>query len=353
MQRHELKALNKDSAPSISVDQGTETLTPCGRRESIINSSLSIVIATRNRADPLRECLDSIARQESLPLEVIVVDTSDDDATVVLCRERAVSYLRGITRSAAIQRNQGAERARGNLVCFLDDDVVLETSFIGEIVRVFDQDPERHVGGVSGLIVNQCYALPSRINGLLLRVFVGAVDGSYAGRLPGPAVNFLPEDKLDSVQRVEWLLSGCVAYRRELFLAHRFAETFLGYSIAEDVHLSARVARSHALLCTTRARLYHKGMGGKTHTDWAALGESAILNRHAVMAYVLGRTSLTNYLRLFGYELVYSTAALLWNGGRGFSPAKAAMMLTGRLLGGIKILTGRSPHRPARVQPRV
>lgn len=309
--------------------------------------SCSIVIATRNRAAHLRECLDSIATQSVPPREVIVVDTSDDEATQDLCRERSVTYLRGTVRSAAIQRNQGAERARGDLLFFFDDDVVLERAFIEEIVRIFEEDREKHVGGVSGLIVNHRYSPPSRLNRLLLRVFVGRPKGSYAGRLVGPAVNFLPEDRPDSVYQVEWLLSGCVAYRREVFLQQRFAETFLGYSIAEDVHLSARVARSHRLWCTTRARVYHKGLGAKTHTDWAALGESVIVNRHAIMTHVLGRKRPADYMRLFGYELAYSTAALLWNGGRGFSLPKTIMMLAGRMRGAIKILAGRSPHQRA------
>lgn len=310
----------------------------------------SVIIATRNRAEHLCECLDSIATQSVRPREVIVVDTSDDDLTHDVCREHAITYLRGTIRSAALQRNQGAECARGDLLFFLDDDVVLERAFIEEIVRVFEEDREKHVGGVSGIIVNQCYSPPSRLNRFLLRVFVGRLNGSYAGRLVGPGVNFLPEDRPDSLYQVEWLLSGCVAYRREVFLTHHFAESFFGYSFAEDVHLSARVGKWHALCCTTRARLYHKDLGGKTHTDWAALGESMILNRHAIMTDVLGRRRPADYLRLFGYELAYSTAALLWNGGRGFSARKVASMLVGRLRGAGKILAGRSPHRTQTTQ---
>src|SRR5260370_28771495 len=177
--------------------------------------SSSIIIATRNRPEPLRECLLSICRQSMLPNAVIIVDSSDDEATRclvtshALCSSYRLVHLRAEVCSAARQRNQGAQQADTDLLFFLDDDVVLERDFISEIVTVFDKDPEGMVGGVGGTIVNEVYAPPSTLNSWLLRVCVGPANEGYAGRLVGPAMNFLPQDDSTKPQQVDWLLSGC------------------------------------------------------------------------------------------------------------------------------------------------
>lgn len=310
----------------------------------------SVVIPTRNRPDPLRDCLLSVARQTRLPSEIIIVDSSDDNATEELVgslsAEFPVSlvYQRSAARSTAAQRNRGAESSRGDIILFLDDDVVLEPNFIAEIMRVFEDDTKGEVGGVSGTHVGGVYAPPSRLNALLLRALGGRMEGSYAGRLVGPAINFFPADALDTIQTVEWLEGAAMAYRREAYLAERSWETFAGYSFMEDVHLSARVARRYRLLNTTRARLLHKGMGKSTHQDWAALGESMVLNRHAVVMHVLLRRRPGDYLRFFAYELLYCTMAQVKNPAR---PWRANLqLLCGKLRGVAKLLRGESPHRP-------
>jgi hypothetical protein len=161
----------------------------------------------------------------------------------------------------------------------------------------------------------------------------------------GPAVNFIPEDVSEPVQRVEWLVSGCTAYPRSILLQHHFAESFSGYSFAEDVHLSTRVARSCTLLNATRARVDHKDLGKNTHQDWARLGEMMVVNRHAVMAMVLERRSLSDYLRLLYFELVYGTLSFFWlNRHEPDCLRRSISLLLGRMRGADKILRGQSPH---------
>ncbi len=314
-----------------------------------VDLTSSVVIATWNRPEPLRECLLSLAGQTLLPCEVILVDASDDGSTGEMSQALQgalpfpLLYLRATIRSSAVQRNQGAERAKGELIFFLDDDVVLEKDYLAEIVRVFEQDTSGQIGGVSGTIINQTYNAPSWLNRWLLQLCVGKMSGSYAGRLVGPAVNFLPEDGPDRIRRVEWLNTTGTAYRREVFLRYRFAETFLGYSAMEDVHLSARVAKQYTLLNTSNARLYHKDLGSQTHQDWVTLGENLVFNRHAVMVGVLGRTTLADYLRFFAYEMVYGVVTSMARGSRQRSWPRRQVW-RGKLRGFWKILTGQSPH---------
>ena len=298
---------------------------------------MAVVIATRNRARYLEELLDDLVRQSLPPDQVFVVDASDHAVAVTIrelvAQPRAfeVSYLRGKAASAAEQRNQGAEAAAADLVVFLDDDVRLEPRFLEELAAPFESDSHRRLGGLSGTITNQVFTPLSRWNRIALELCIGPLPDSLGGRLVGPAVNFLPEDRPDTIQQVDWLPSGCTAYRGDLFLKHRFPEHFEGYSFAEDVHLSARIAKTHRLLNTTRARLYHHDRGRETHRDWRALGASMVRHRYEIMTEILGRRSRRDHLQLFAYEIVYCTLAWL-AGVRPLRPRRLVRLLQGKLM---------------------
>ena len=161
----------------------------------------------------------------------------------------------------------------------------------------------------------------------------------------GPAINFLPEDHPGVVQTVDWLNTTGTAYRRDVFVRFWFDENVM-YPL-EDLHLSARVGRSFRLMNTSRARLFHNDMGRSTKSrNWKRIGEGMILSRHSVAAHVLERRGLRLCLPLFGYELGYATAAMLWNGGRRPELGQVFAVLSGKLKGAVRIIVGRTLPRP-------
>jgi hypothetical protein len=151
---------------------------------------------------------------------------------------------------------------------------------------------------------------------------------------------------------VDWLPSTCTAFRRDIFLAYRFERTFQGYSFAEDVHLSTRIARKYRLMNTTRARVFHADLGKDTHRDWAALGESQVKNRHLIMTTVLGKTGLTDHFRLFAYEILYTACTLVVAGLGKRSRRKLTELMRGKLRGFMKIwtATGSASTTPGEVR---
>jgi glycosyltransferase involved in cell wall biosynthesis len=307
--------------------------------------SVGIVIATYNRPEPLSTCLSSINAQSILPGESIIVDCSEGCETRDMIDglrgslQYECRYLRSAVASAAEQRNLGAEIVSSDLILFLDDDVILEPDFVHGIVKAFQSRVDGRLAGVSGTITNQVYSDPKRLNRLLLGLCLGQFSGSFAGKVLGPAINFLPADVGQTIQEVEWLPTTCTAYRRDVFLENRFETTFHGYSFAEDVHLSTRIAQKYVLANTTKARAFHSDLGKDTHRNWSALGESQVKNRHLIMTAVLGRNRFVDHLRLFCYEMIYCPIALLAAGASDGRWEKLVSLLRGKIRGFWKIWT--------------
>lgn len=93
----------------------------------------SLIVPTRNSAATLAATLDAIRAQTHQPVELIVVDNDSTDATPGIARVRADVVLdAGPERSA--QRNAGAVAARGELLGFIDSDMVLEPEVVAQAV---------------------------------------------------------------------------------------------------------------------------------------------------------------------------------------------------------------------------
>jgi hypothetical protein len=137
-------------------------------------------------------------------------------------------------------------------------------------------------------------------------------ESSFAGCVLGPAVNLLPEDREDlpEVVPVEWLNTTCTLYRREALPDPPFPEHFKGYSFMEDVTLSLTVGRRWKLANARTARIYHDSQTGSHKFDPELIAEMQVVNRHYVMTKVLGRSRISDYLKLLLFEL-FSLASIL------------------------------------------
>lgn len=104
---------------------------------------VSVIIPTYDRADYLREALDSVFAQSYLPWEVIVVDdgSTDDTPAVVQSYGSRVRYVRhDQNRGISAARNSGLNAAQGDLIAWLDSDDLWEADFLATLVPLLMQD---------------------------------------------------------------------------------------------------------------------------------------------------------------------------------------------------------------------
>ena len=109
-------------------------------------TDISVVISTRNRAEQLERCLESLRQGRSTPAEVVIVDQSTDDVTVKLTAalttaDSPLVYVRHAGRGLGSSQNVGVSRASRPLVAILDDDCVADVEWLTTIARTFGSDP--------------------------------------------------------------------------------------------------------------------------------------------------------------------------------------------------------------------
>lgn len=275
-----------------------------------IELPISAITPTVDRAAVLRRTLESLAAQGAAPAELIVVDGSTEEDAAPVVEQWVANFapatkavcLRATTLGAAAQRNQGMALATQPFVWFFDDDILFEPECVARLWRAIDSDAA--LGGVNAMIVNQRYRPPGRVSRMMFALMNGGNEPTFAGRVLGPAVNLLPEDRddLPEVVPAEWLNTTCTIYRREALPDPPFDSIFTGYSMMEDLTLSLRVAKRWRLANARTARIFHDSQPGAHKADIAALAEMELVNRHYVMTQVLGRARARDYARLALWE---------------------------------------------------
>lgn len=124
--------------------------------EAEVAPELTVVIATKDRPEDLDRCLDSILAARPRPAHVIVVDNAPSDGrTQELVERRAAS---GDPVQHVLEPVPGLGRAHNaalpwvttDLVAFTDDDVLVDSGWVGAIVDAFAAGPG--VACVTGLI---------------------------------------------------------------------------------------------------------------------------------------------------------------------------------------------------------
>ncbi len=264
-----------------------------------------------NRVSQLRRALDSLAEQGDVPAELIIIDGSSGGETRELMAQYAVEWMThcrvvwqaAARLGAAVQRNQGVACATQPFVLFFDDDIVFERECLRQLWSAMISDTG--LGGVNAMITNQKYHSPGLVSRTMFSIMDGKSRSSYAGRILGPAINLLPEDRddLPGVVPVEWMNTGCTLYRMEALPKPPFDSVFTGYSLMEDVTVSLRVGRNWKLANVRGARVFHDSQAGAHKSDSQEVSRMGLVNRHYVMTEILGRTGFRDYCKLWFWEL--------------------------------------------------
>jgi len=199
--------------------------------------------------------------QTVLPAELCIVDSSEETPVRAeierMCVDLGVDlvYVHPSAPGLPRQRNVGIDRASGDPVFFIDDDVSLARDAHEVVLREYERwGPE--LGGVRGSPLDP--QRPGRAIVLWRRIFgIGGWWPEASGRVRG---GFFAENANApaEVRRVQFFSGSFMSYRREVFEHERFDEALEGYAFKEDLDFSYRVwKRGYVLVQTPDARIHH------------------------------------------------------------------------------------------------
>lgn len=252
--------------------------------------TVSVIVCTKDREEELQTLVRSLLGQLRLPDELVIIDggaptdlesrlTADIEARVPLVYVRTAP---GLPR----QRNRGIAASHGDVLLFLDDDVVLDEDYVAELAEFLENDAAESFAAVQGAVVD----CPRRRAGRSIetrgwRHSVGrAIEDAFmlwsTGNGKIKRSGFPARAHGDQPSDLEFM-SGCsMCMRRGVFDEVGFDEKLTGYAFMEDVDICRQLLRrGYGAAYWPRARLEHH-YTTSSRTPSARLGRMMIHNHH-------------------------------------------------------------------------
>ncbi len=211
---------------------------------AVDDPKISVVIATRNREDLLTKALGALVAQniDRDDFEVIVIDDgSTDDIRRVIDKFAGllhIQYARQDPSGLASARNHGLFLSNGEIVIFLDDDDVADTSLLAVHVAAHRRYPEPQVAilGYTGLAVDVGHSF-------LMRHITGAAGNQYLSH-----VSMMNQGMLDFTE----FWGGRASAKRSWLVQHEVFDPQFDFGF-EDIELGYRLDR-HGLVVRYEAQ---------------------------------------------------------------------------------------------------
>jgi len=243
----------------------------------------TLIICTYLRPEPLLQLLQSVQRQTLYPDEILIIDGSTNQETARVLSQyhfQNLNYFlvvpenRGLTK----QRNFGISKVAldSEIICFLDDDTVLDSDYFIEIIKTFAENQD--AVGVGGVAVNEHkwklqnpnvsynskkkYLFENYVysEGLrnVIRNYFGLSSDLGPGKMPnyshGRTSGFPITGK---IYEVDLLIGMSMAFRKTIFDKIKFSIFFEGYGLYEDADFSLRALQFGKNVINTKAKLSH------------------------------------------------------------------------------------------------
>ena len=199
-----------------------------------------MIVPTHNRPEALARTLDALRALDYPPdlVQLIVVDSgSTADGVQALATARGARYERHPDTGVAAARNHGAQLATGDLLLFVDDDIVVGPANLTAHAAVHERDDRSLVSGH--------WEFDPDLRARLQLTALGRYRLAYEDRYNRPDGASVPEQRGPVHPRT--LSAANLSVRRELFWAlEGFDERFP--VAAEDQDLTWRARRAGCTL---------------------------------------------------------------------------------------------------------
>lgn len=115
---------------------------------------VTVAVCTRNRTADLELCLNSLVNLDYPYLDLLVIDnapTSDATEQLIKTKYSQVRYVIEQRPGLSWARNRAIIEAKGKIIAYTDDDVIVDSGWVKSLAQVFAEEPQ--VMAVTGLVV--------------------------------------------------------------------------------------------------------------------------------------------------------------------------------------------------------
>lgn len=198
---------------------------------------ISIVIPTYNAERFMPPLIDSIFRNKIDEMEVIIVDDCSKDDTVNIAKKYPVRIIELQKNGGpAKARNIGVRSAKGEIIFFLDSDVIVLDGAIKEVKDYFDHNPS------AKCVIGVCATEP--LNKGFVPAYMAMFEYIHLIDTPGHKVSvFAPR---------------CGAIKKDFFLKiGGYDENYRGADV-EDFELARRINKSDSIILNRKIMVKHQ-----------------------------------------------------------------------------------------------
>jgi glycosyltransferase involved in cell wall biosynthesis len=246
----------------------------------------TVIIPSYRSENTIERCLESLSSQETgFSYEIIVVDSSPDDyVNNVINKFPKVNFIKLKNKTyAGIARNTGAKEARGELLIFVDDDIIAPAHWLEGVIKYYRSGHD---------------------------VFTGSIDlwnRKKAGILEKLEWFYEQSEFKPSMKNGEkWCLpSGTLAVKKELFRE----EKFTNMQRSQDIDFTVRLRKKgNSLHFNPRLKVFHIFQADPRQLLWKAfnsgLSNMQIRKMHNVPGSSFVRKAVLCFFAIPGFALV-------------------------------------------------
>lgn len=216
---------------------------------------VSVVMVTYGQWPLARQALKALNARTDPVYEVIVVDNDSPDDTAERVREEvegAVLVFNDVNTGFGGASNQGAERARGRYLCFLNSDATVQDGWLPPLLDVFADET---AGAAVPVLLNPDGSIQEAGSvvdsvGWALALGEGESPDAFANRFK---------------RAVDFASAACMLVERETFLELGGFDPAYGVGYFEDVDLCFKLReRGLRTIYEPRSRVVHERHGSGT-----------------------------------------------------------------------------------------
>ncbi len=210
------------------------------------------IVCTFNRVQWLSKCLHALEQQVPRPDEIMVVDGPSTDGTremlELLEKQGSITLVRQAKLDGiSAARNLGLAQARGDIVCYIDDDAIAQPGWLASLLPLYE-DPR--VGGAGGPVYD--------------------AEGRPAmGRnVVAPDGQWFDQSKGESIEGLSQVMVGCnMSFRRTALAGVGGFDPYFKFHQDETDACLAVLGAGHKILYDEGALVWHAWCEGSYRRD--------------------------------------------------------------------------------------